>query len=196
MELEQMSYVEALRYLAKKYNIEIKERELTDEEQRQESQREAMLAVNDFALGRFEHYMNETAAGRDIGKAYFEERGISAAMMKKFRLGYALEERDRLLNDAKKAGYQEQYLVDTGLCSRNEQGRTYDRFRGRVIYPVFSISGKVKTMAKYVNSPESIIYSKRRELYGLYQAKQAINKRDKCILVEGYGCHLDVSARG
>ena len=207
MELEQMSYVEALRYLAKKYNIEIKERELTDEEQRQESQREAMLAVNDFALGRFEHYMNETAAGRDIGKAYFEERGISAAMMKKFRLGYALEERDRLLNDAKKAGYQEQYLVDTGLCSRNEQGRTYDRFRGRVIYPVFSISGKVvafggrtlrndKTMAKYVNSPESIIYSKRRELYGLYQAKQAINKRDKCILVEGYMDVISMFQRG
>lgn len=207
MELEQMSYVEALRYLAKKYNIEIKERELTDEEQLQESQREAMLAVNDFALGRFEHYMNETAAGRDIGKAYFEERGISAAMMKKFRLGYALEERDRLLNDAKKAGYQEQYLVDTGLCSRNEQGRTYDRFRGRVIYPVFSISGKVvafggrtlrndKTMAKYVNSPESIIYSKRRELYGLYQAKQAINKRDKCILVEGYMDVISMFQRG
>lgn len=207
MELEQMSYVEALRYLAKKYNIEIKERELTDEEQRQESQREAMLAVNDFALDRFEHYMNETAAGRDIGKAYFEERGISAAMMKKFRLGYALEERDRLLNDAKKAGYQEQYLVDTGLCSRNEQGRTYDRFRGRVIYPVFSISGKVvafggrtlrndKTMAKYVNSPESIIYSKRRELYGLYQAKQAINKRDKCILVEGYMDVISMFQRG
>jgi len=197
MEIEQMSFQEALRYLAKKYNIEIQERELTDAERRAENDREAMLAVNEWAMHHFQHNIKETKAGRDIGLAYFRERGINDAMIERFHLGYALEERDELLKAAIAQGYSEKYLIDTGLCSRNEQGRVYDRFRGRVIYPVFSISGKVlafggrtlrndKSMAKYVNSPESSIYSKRTELYGLYQAKQAINKNDKCILVEGY----------
>lgn len=197
MKIEQLSYYEALRYLARKYNIEIQEREMTPEERREEDDRESMLAINDFAMKHFEHNLLDTQAGHDIGLAYFRERGINDLMIKRFHLGYALEERDALLKDALSKGYSEKYLLETGLCSRTEQGRLYDRFRGRVIYPVFSLSGKVvafggrtlrsdKSMAKYVNSPESIIYSKRRELYGLYQAKQAINKHDKCILVEGY----------
>lgn len=197
MELEQLTYYEALRYLAKKYNIEIQERELSAEEQQQENNREAMLAVNDFAMSHFAHNLLETQAGQNIGLAYFRERGINDAMIRRFHLGYALDERDALLSAARHKGYDEKYLIETGLCSRNEQGRVYDRFRGRVIYPIFSISGKVlafggrtlrsdKSMAKYVNSPESQIYSKRSELYGLYQAKQAISKNDKCLLVEGY----------
>lgn len=197
MELEQMNYNEALRYLAKKYNIEIEERELTDKERQEETERESMLAVNRFAMEHFERVLNDTADGRDIGLAYFRERGINDAMLKRFRLGYALEANDDLFKAATSAGFSEQFLVATGLCNRNDRGRVYDRFRGRVIYPVLSISGNVvafggrtlrkdKEVAKYVNSPESVIYSKRRELYGLYQARQAIVKQNKCILVEGY----------
>lgn len=197
MEIEQISYYEALRYLARKYGIEIQERELTPEEREAETARESMLAINDFAMKHFEHNMLHTDDGRNIGLAYFRERGINDSMIERFHLGYALEDRDNLLKTALKAGYSEKYLLETGLCTKNDQGRVSDRFRGRVIYPVFTLSGKVvafggrtlrtdKSMAKYVNSPESIIYSKRAELYGLYQAKQAINRKDKCILVEGY----------
>ena len=196
MELEQMTYQEALRYLAKKYGIEIKEREVSDAERQQEQEREAMLAVNDWAMKYFEHIMADTEEGRDIGMAYFRERGINDLSCKKFHLGYSLEKGKDLYEKAIEAGYTEKYLIDTGLCSKNERG-VYDRFRGRVIYPVFTVSGRVvafggriltsdKTKAKYVNSPESVIYSKSRELYGLYQAKQAITRKDKCILVEGY----------
>lgn len=197
MELENMSYQEALRYLAKKYNIEIKEHEMTAGEREAETRRESMLAVNRFAMEHFEHNLSSTIDGRDIGLAYFRERGISDAMISRFHLGYALERNDDLYKTAVAKGYREEFLVNTGLCSRNDRGSIYDRFRGRVIYPVLSISGKVvafggrtlrkdKSMAKYVNSPESVIYSKRRELYGLYQSRQAIVRQDKCILVEGY----------
>lgn len=197
MELEQISYTEALRQLAKKYNIEIQERELTTAEQKEETDREAMMLVNDRACRIFEHNLTQTQAGRDIGLAYFHERGISQAMVEKFHLGYALEQRTDLSGRMINEGYKENYLIDTGLVTRTEDGRLYDRFRGRVIYPVFSVSGRVvafggrtllsdKKIAKYVNSPESLIYSKRNELYGLYQAKHAINREKKCILVEGY----------
>lgn len=197
MEHEQMTYYEALRYLAKKYNIEIREHEMTDAEREEATERESMLAVNDFALRHFEHNLTDTPDGRDIGLAYFRERGINDQMVQKFRLGYALDRSDDLLKAAQQKGFSEKFLIQTGLCSRSEKGQVYDRFRGRVIYPVFSISGRVvafggrtlrsdKSMAKYVNSPESLIYSKSHELYGLYQAKSAIMKRDKCILVEGY----------
>ncbi len=197
MQLEQMSYQEALRYLAKKYNIEIKERELTDKERETASEREALFAVNEFALNHFEHNLLETTEGVNVGLAYFRERGLSDAMIKKFRLGYSLDKRDDLLQEALKKGYREENLLTTGLIGRSEKGEFYDRFRGRVIYPVFSISGKVvafggrilrkdKPGGKYVNSPESVIYSKSRELYGLYQAKPAIVKKNKCIMVEGY----------
>ncbi len=197
MELEQMSFNEALRYLAKKYNIEIKDHEMSDQEREEESTRESMLTVNDFAMQYFERTMAETDDGRDIGLAYFRERGINDAMIKRFHLGYSLEKRDDLYNTAIKKGFSDKFLFDTGLCYLTEQGDIRDRFRGRVIYPVFTVSGKVvafggrtlrkdKGVAKYVNSPESIIYSKSRELYGLYQAKQSIVRKDKCILVEGY----------
>lgn len=197
MKLEQLSFTEALRYLAKKYNIEIEEREMTDEEQQAETDCENMLAVNDFAMRYFEKNLKETQEGRDIGLSYFRYRGISDAMVERFHLGYAVEGRDALFATALERGYSEKYLLSTGLCSRTDDGRVFDRFRGRVIYPILSLSGKVvafggrtlskeKKIAKYVNSPESDIYLKRRELYGLYQAKQAIAKAQKCILVEGY----------
>lgn len=197
MKLEQLSFTEALRYLAKKYNIEIEEHEMTDEERQAETDRENMLAVNDFAMRYFEQNLAETAEGRDVGLSYFRYRGISDAMISRFHLGYALEERDALFKKAVSRGYSEKYLMSTGLCTRTDDGRVFDRFRGRVIYPILSLSGKVvafggrtlskeKKIAKYVNSPESDIYLKRRELYGLYQAKQAIAKAQKCILVEGY----------
>jgi DNA primase len=197
MELEQMSYQEALRYLARKYNIEIVEHEMSDTERQVASDRESMLAINEFALNRFESNLVDTDDGRNIGLAYFRERGINDAMIKRFHLGYALEKSDDLLSSAIAKGYSEKYLVDTGLCVKNDRGNVYDRFKGRVIYPVHSIAGRVvafggrtlrkdKNVAKYVNSPESLIYHKSNELYGMYQAKHAISKKDKCILVEGY----------
>lgn len=195
MEHEQMSYQEALRYLANKYNIEIKEHEMSDAERERESERASMLAVNEMALKHFEHNLTATEDGRNIGLTYFLDRGINEASVKKFHLGYALERNDALLRDATQKGYNVDYLVKTGLCIRTDTGRVYDRFKGRVIFPVFSVSGKViafggrtlkKDVAKYVNSPESEIYKKSHELYGLYQAKQAIVKHAKCILVEGY----------
>ncbi len=197
MEIEQLSYQEALRYLAKKYNIEIVEHELSEQEREEETQRESMLAINTFAMQHFEHNLSDTADGREIGLAYFRKRGINDAMISRFHLGYSLEHGNNLHDEAIAKGYDEKYLIDTGLCIASDNNRVYDRFKGRVIYPVHSISGKVvafggrtlrsdKTVAKYVNSPESIIYSKSRELYGLYQAKHAIAKKNKCILVEGY----------
>lgn len=207
MELEQMSYVEALRYLAKKYNIEIKERELTDAERQAESERESMLAVNQFALGEFERNLTENPDGMAVGLSYFRERGISDLAIKRFHLGYSLDRRDALYTAALRAGYNEKYLIETGLCIRNDRDQVYDRFKGRVMYPVFGISGKViafggrtllsdKKIAKYVNSPESSIYSKSNELYGLYQAKQSIVKKNKCILVEGYMDVISMSQSG
>ncbi|MCM1021554.1 MAG: DNA primase [Muribaculum sp.] len=195
MEHEHMTYQEALRYLAKKYGIEIKEHEMTSQEKERESQRASLLAVNDFALRHFEHNLFNTDDGREIGLSYFRERGLSDASIKKFRLGYASEKSTELFNAAIEKGFKEENLVTAGLCVKTDNGRIYDRFKGRVIYPVFSLSGKTiafggrtlkKDVAKYVNSPESVIYSKSNELYGIYQAKSAIAKMNKCILVEGY----------
>lgn len=197
MKLEQLSYVEALRWLARKYNIEVEERELTPEEERAETARESMLAVNDFAMRFFEKTMTDTDEGRDVGLSYFRYRGITDAMIERFHLGFAPESKDALFRKATERGYSEDYILETGLCYKTDDGRVIDRFRGRVIYPVLSLSGKVvafggrtlkkeKTIAKYVNSPESAIYSKRRELYGIFQSKQAIAKEGKCIIVEGY----------
>lgn len=194
---EQMSYQEALRYLAKKYNIEIVEKELTKEEREQVTERESMLAVNEYALKHFEHNLMETNEGKNIGLAYFRQRGINDEMITRFHLGYAIDKRDAFLSEAIKNGYKEKYLLETGLVGKTDKGELYDRFRGRVIYPVSSISGKIVAFGgrvlrsdrpggKYVNSPESIIYRKSHELYGLYQAKSAIVKKNKCILVEGY----------
>lgn len=197
MEHEQLGYWEALKYLARKYHIEVQERELTDAERAEQDARQGMMGVNEFAMEHFRSNLTDTADGREIGLAYFRERGINDWAMERFKLGYSLEGRDTLYKAASEKGYSEKYLVDTGLCVRSDRGTVYDRFKGRVMYPIFTISGKVvgfggrtlktdKTVAKYVNSPESIIYSKKNELYGLYQAKSAIVKNDKCILVEGY----------
>lgn len=197
MEIEQVGYQEALRYLAKKYNIEIKEREMSEAEKAEASQRESMLAVNQFAMSHFESNLTNTPDGREIGLTYFRQRGINDAMIKRFHLGYALEKSNEFYEAATRKGFKPEPLISTGLCSKSERGTIYDRFKGRVIYPVFGVSGKVvafggrtlksdKTVAKYVNSPESSIYRKSYELYGLYQAKQAIAAKNKCILVEGY----------
>ncbi len=200
MEHEQLSYQEALRYLARKYNIEIVEKELSDQEREAMNTREAMLAVNEFALTHFKKNLLESDEGRDTALAYLRHRGISDAMIARFHLGYAIDKSRELIDAAKSSGFNTKYLVDTGLAIERDDKSLYDRFRSRVIFPVHSISGRViafggrtmrsdKTIAKYVNSPESSIYHKNLELYGLYQAKSAIAKKDKCILVEGY---LDV----
>jgi DNA primase len=207
MEHEQMTYWEALRYLAKKYHIEIKEHEMSDEERRQQSERQTLLALNEFAMKHFEQRMAQTDEGRDVGLSYFRHRGINDAAVARFHLGFALEQRDDLAQAALKAGYSKTALEKTGLCFATEHSELRDRFRGRVIYPVFTIAGKVvafggriltndKKMAKYVNSPESVVYSKSRELYGLYQAKQSIVKKNKCILVEGYMDVISMSQSG
>lgn len=206
MEHESMSYQEALRYLANKYGIEIHEEEVSEEERQRDQLRSSLLAANEFTLKHFESNLTDTDDGRDIGLSYFRQRGLSDAAIRKFHLGYALDRPTALLDAAVKAGYAVDRLVDTGLCIRNDAGRVYDRFKGRVIYPVFSLSGKViafggRTLrkdvpAKYVNSPESIIYKKSHELYGLYQAKNAITRKDKCILVEGYMDVISMSQSG
>lgn len=207
MEHEQLSYGEALRWLANKYNIEIEEEELTPEQLAAATERESMLALDDFALAHFENNLTDTADGKAIGMSYFRERGLTDTAIKRFRLGYALDRRDALSSDALGKGYSEKLLLDTGLCGKSDRGTLYDRFRGRVIYPVFALSGKVlafggrtlrkeKDVAKYVNSPESIIYHKSNQLYGLYQARRAIVAADKCILVEGYMDVISMSQRG
>lgn len=207
MEHEQLSYYEALKYLAKKYNIEIKERELTDEEKQVQSDRESMLIVNSFAQEYFTNILFEHAEGRSVGLAYFHERGFRDDIIKKFSLGYSLEQRDALFKEAEKRGYKKDYLLKTGLCLEGQNGYISDRFRGRVIFPVFSLSGKVLAfggrilkkddkMAKYVNSPESEVYHKSNELYGIYHAKQAIVKNDCCFLVEGYTDVLSMHQSG
>ncbi len=194
MEHEQLSYAEALRYLAKKYHIDIVEKEMTDEERQAQSERESMLLINEFASKYFEEKLYETEDGRDIGLSYFYERGFSDTIIKKFHLGYSLDNSNMFYKEAVSKGYNKKYLYDTGLCIDDNRGGGYDRFKGRVMFPVLNIAGKIiafsgRTLkndhAKYVNSPESIIYKKSNELYGLYQAKQAIVKKDKCFLVEG-----------
>lgn len=204
MEIEQCSYVEAIRMLAKRYHIEIEERELTPEEQQRQDDRESMFVVNEFANKWFQDQLWSTDEGRAVGMSYLRERGLREDTIRKFQIGYS-PERATLWAAAKQAGYQEKYLVNdpdnephigTGVCLKSQDGRLYDRFRGRVIFPFFSASGKVVGFAgrllkksdkagKYVNSPTSPLFEKHNELYGLYQAKQAIAKQDCCYLVEG-----------
>ncbi len=199
MKHEQLSYPDALRYLAKKYHIEIKEREQTDEEKAEQSERESLFVVNEWANEWFQKQMNDTVDGRAVGLAYFRQRGFRDDLIKKFQLGFCPDKYDAQWQAAKAEGYNEDYILKTGLCIRNEQGKTYDRFRNRVIFPIHTISGKVVGFGgrvldsrtkgvsiKYQNSPESVIYSKKRELYGLFFAKKAIVKEDLCYLVEGY----------
>ena len=198
MKHEQITYPEALRWLAKKYNIEIQEKELTDEEKREQSDRESMFIVNEWAMNYFKDVLNNDPDGVAIGRQYFRSHGIRDDIVEKFNLGFSLSKRDALDLAAKKAGYQEEFLIKTGLCIKGEKG-VYDRYAGRVIFPWFNVSGKVVAFGgrlldartkgvqqKYVNSPDSEIYHKERELYGLYQGKKAIAKEDCVYMVEGY----------
>ena len=197
MKHEQITYPEALRWLAKKYNIEIQEKELTDEEKQQQSDRESMFIVNEWAMNYFQDILKNDPDGIAIGKQYFRSRGIRDDIIEKFNLGYALQKRDALALAAKKAGYQPEFLVKTGLCYG--EGDLRDRYAGRVIFPWLNVSGKVVAFGgrlldsrtkgvqqKYVNSPDSEIYHKERELYGLFQAKKAIVKEERVYMVEGY----------
>lgn len=199
MEHEQMTYPEALRWLAKKYNIEIKERELTDEEKQVQNVRESLFVVNEFARDYFQNTLYNHADGKAIGMTYFRQRGIRDDIVKKFQLGYSTMAHDALAKEALRKGYKKEFLIKTGLCYEKEDGNLRDRFWGRVIFPWLNISGKVLGFGgrvldsrtkgvsqKYVNSPESEIFSKRKELYGIFQAKAAIVKADCVYMVEGY----------
>ncbi|GHU87501.1 DNA primase [Bacteroidia bacterium] len=197
MKHEQLTYYEALKFLAKKYGIEVKEIELTDEQKQAQGDRESMFILNGFAQKIFSSNLFEHLEGKTIGLSYFKERGFREDTIKKFQLGYSLEERDAFTKQALNSGYKKEYLEKTGLSIIREDGYTIDRFRGRVIFPVHSLAGKVvafggRTLkkddktAKYVNSPESEIYHKGNELYGIYLARQAIVRHDRCFLVEGY----------
>ena len=208
MELEQMTYPDALRWLAKKYNIEIQEREMTSKEKQRESERESMFIVNEWAAKYFQDILQNDVDGRAIGMQYFRSRGFRDDIIRKFQLGFALPQRTALFDEAVKKGYNPKYLTATGLCfkvdkdeagNRSGQDQYLDRFSGRAIFPWTSVSGKIVAFGgrvldsrtkgvnqKYVNSPDSEIYHKERELYGLYQAKKAIAKEDCVYMVEGY----------
>ena len=199
MEHEQMTYVEALRWLANKYHIEIEEREMTDEERRQQNERESMFIVNEWAAKYFQRILHEHEDGRAIGLQYFRSRGFRDDIIARFRLGFCLNQRDAMAKQALGEGFKEEFLLKTGLCGKRDNGQYFDRFGGRVIFPWISVSGKVTAFGgrlldsrtkgvaqKYVNSPDSDIYHKDHELYGIYQAKKAIVKEDRVYMVEGY----------
>ncbi len=196
---EQLSFPDALRYLARKYGIEIRERELSDEEKQAQSERESLFIVNQFANDYFRHTLRQTEQGRTVGLAYLRSRGFRDDIIEKFQLGYCEDSHDAFAKEALAKGYRKDYLLKTGLCYETDDHRLRDRFWGRVIFPVHTLSGKVVAFGgrvlasatkgvkvKYVNSPESDIYHKSNELYGIYFAKQAIVKQDRCYLVEGY----------
>ena len=203
MEIEQCSFVEAVKQLGKKYHIEVEEREMTQEEQQRQDNRESMFVVNDFANKWFQQQLWETKEGQAIGLSYFRERGLRDDIIRKYQLGYSPEKGSPLAQALKENGFKEEFItndVDTkigvGVVGKAEDGRLYDRFRDRVMFPIFTVSGKPVAFAgrilkkkdnvgKYVNSPDSLIYSKTNELYGLFQAKQAISRADRCYLVEG-----------
>ncbi len=197
MEHEQMTYVEALRYLAKRYNIEIKEKELTPEEQAARTERESLLILNEWARDYFTDILWHHTDGKAIGMSYFRQRGFRDDIIRKFQLGFCLPDRTSMNRTALASGYKREYLLKTGLCYETDDHRLIDRYHGRAIFPVLSVSGRVVAfggrvlqtgpkVAKYVNSPESEIYHKSHELYGLFQAKHAIVKEGRCFLVEGY----------
>lgn len=196
MEHEHYTYPEALRYLAQKYNIQIEEEKMTEEQKERQTERDGLFHVSEFAQKYFADLLYNDEMGRAIGLSYFHQRGLSDEIIKTFGLGYCLDEWGNFTNHARKNGYSDQSLEKTGLTIFKEDGKSYDRFRGRVMFPIFSISGRVlgfsgrvlskeKQAAKYVNSPDSEIYNKSQILYGLYQAKNAISRANKCYLVEG-----------
>lgn len=198
MKHEQLTYYDALKFLARKYGIEVQERELTDEQKKAHNERESLFILNDYARDYFVNTLHEHIEGKSVGLSYFKERGFREDIIKKFQLGYSLEQRDAFSQNALKAGYKEEFLTKTGLAIKSEHNnQLIDRFRGRIMFPVHTLSGKViafggrilkkvENTGKYVNSPESEIYHKGNELYGIYFAKQAITKADCCYLVEGY----------
>lgn len=209
MEHEQMSYTEALKYLANKYHIEIKEKEFTPEEQEAQNDRESMLVLNEFAKNTFIRNMTETDEGRAIGYKYFKERGFNEETIKTYELGYSLSERKAFTEFALNSGYKQKYLVSTGLSIQHDDGYIFDRFSNRVMFPIHSLTGKVigfggrvldartkGVNVKYMNSPQSEIYDKSRSLYGIFQAKSAIVRNDKCFLVEGYTDVLSMHQSG
>ncbi|OUS00469.1 DNA primase [Flavobacteriales bacterium 33_180_T64] len=196
MEHEHFTYPEAIKYLAKKYNIEIEETEQTDEQKQEANERESLYLVNEFAKDYFERTMFKTDQGQAIGLSYFKERGFTNETIKQFNLGYSLDEWQAFTDDALKKGYQLEFLEKTGLTIVKSEKR-FDRFKGRVMFPIHSMSGRIlgfggrilkidKKAAKYLNSPESEVYHKSKILYGIYHAKQSIAKEDNCYLVEGY----------
>ena len=199
MEHEQMTYPEALRWLANKYHIEIKERELSDEEKREQSERESMFIINEYALKYFEDILHNHEEGKAIGLQYFRSRGFRDDIISKFQLGFDLSNRYAFANTALEKGYKSEFIEKVGICYKNDRGELIDRYSGRVIFPWIGVSGKVVgfggrkldaatkgVQQKYVNSPDSEIYHKDRELYGIYQAKKAIAKEDRVYMVEGY----------
>jgi len=198
MKHEQLSYFDALRFLARKYNIEIQERELTDEQKQAYNERESLFILNDYARDYFKNILHGHIEGKSVGLSYFKERGFREDIVEKFQLGYSLEQKDAFSQEALRTGYKKEYLVKTGLTIESENNNALiDRFRGRVMFPVHTLSGKViafggrilrkaENTGKYINSPESEIYHKGNELYGIYFAKQTITKADCCYLVEGY----------
>ena len=196
MEHEHLSYPEALKYLARKYNIEVEEREITREDIEKQNERESMLVLTAYAGKQFMNNLFNTDEGKSVGLSYFRERGFRQDTLKKFETGYCPEKRDAFTSKALADGFSEEYLVKTGLSIKNED-RLFDRFSGRVIFPIHSLSGQIlgfggrilrsdPRAAKYINSPESDIYHKSRIVYGIFQARKAITKEDKCYLVEGY----------
>ena len=203
MAMEQCSFADAIKQLGKKYHIEVPERQMTAEEQQRQDDRESMFVVNDFANKWFQEQLWDTKEGQAIGLSYFRERGLRDDIIRKYQLGYSPEKGSPLATALKKKGFSERFIlndVDTkigvGVVGKSEDGRIYDRFRDRVMFPIFTVSGKPVAFAgrilkkkdnvgKYVNSPDSLIYSKTNELYGLFQAKQAISRADRCYLVEG-----------
>lgn len=199
MEHEQVTYPEALRWLAKKYHIEIRERELSDEERKEQSLRESMFIVNEWAATYFEDILHNHVDGVAIGMQYFRSRGFRDDIIRKFRLGFDLPDRQALAHAALQKGYQAQFLLSTGICYQNDHNELIDRYANRVIFPWVGVSGKIVGFGgrvldartkgvnqKYVNSPDSEIYHKDHELYGIYQAKRAIAKEDNVYMVEGY----------
>ena len=196
MEVDGLSYVEALKYLAGKYGIEIKEEEQSDEAQQAQNKRESLYIVLNFASEYFQDVLHNTDEGKSIGLSYFKERGFTEETIKKFELGYSKELWDGLLNEAIKKGYNKELLAEAGLVI-DKDGKNYDRFRSRVMFPIHNVSGKTIAFggrklsstdksAKYINSPETELYHKSKVLYGMYQSKNAIRKEDNCYLVEGY----------
>ena len=199
MEHEQMTYPEALRWIANKYHIEIQERELSDAEKREQSERESMFIVNEWAAQYFADILHNNVDGIAVGLQYFRSRGFRDDTIRKFQLGFDLPDRQAFARAALSKGYKEEFLLKTGICYKTDRGELIDRYAGRVIFPWIGISGKVVGFGgrlldsrtkgvnqKYVNSPDSDIYHKDRELYGLYQAKKAIAKEDRVFMVEGY----------